>query len=258
MTPQTSLTTLLTENPYKTTLILTTTLALPFLISTYLDYRHYVSLGPHGLPDTAWGYYRQLRMRSVAAPLSSTTIPAPYDLTTASAALGPNALQSFLPPLSHRSGTRPEICPFVAPQRQESQTATEVMKQRMNTYLDTLVSSNPSLYQRELSNLEGPVPAIQVLAHLHPPPCLKPTRGELIHIHPPDGSTHVVASLADSKTIIEKEWGQRHRLSAKMLDWGYTLIYAPRDDDEFEVWKGIMGAVAKFVGMEMGVDVKIP
>ncbi|KAI1258376.1 hypothetical protein F5Y18DRAFT_413778 [Xylariaceae sp. FL1019] len=257
MTSLTSISSLLTEKPYTTATVLTTAAALPFLISTYLDYRHYIAMGPHGLPDTAWGYYRQLRMSPKSLPLSSTTIPAPYDLSSESAALGPHAASSFLPtPFPPRSGTRPEICHFVAPQRQESQLATEAMKSRMNTYLDTLVSSNPDLFQRGLSKLEGPVPAVQVLGQ--PPQCLKPTYGELIHVHPSDGSTHLVASLADSKTVIEMGWGQRHRLSGKMLGWGYTLVYAPRDDEELEVWKGIIEAVARFVALEMGAEVKIP
>jgi hypothetical protein len=31
-----------------------------------------------------------------------------------------------------------------------------------------------------------------------------------------------------------------------MLPWNYTLVYAPRNDEEFEIWKIFVDAGAKY------------
>ncbi|KAI1341065.1 hypothetical protein F5Y15DRAFT_24210 [Xylariaceae sp. FL0016] len=235
---------------------------LPILMLAYQDYRHYVSMGPHGLPDNFSGWYRQLRMRSAAQPLASTVVPAPYDLASAARATGPYADQSFLATaaaLEPRRGARPRVCHFVAPQRQESQVAAREMKDRMGGFLDGLVAANAAVFRRGLSRLEGPVPAVQLRrgddgAEGGFPASHRVTRGELIHVHPPDGSTHLVLSLVDSAEVIRKGWGQRHRLSGGMLGWGYTLVYAPRDEGELEAWKGIVMAAARFAAKEAVVE----
>jgi len=40
-----------------------------------------------------------------------------------------------------------------------------------------------------------------------------------------------------------------------MLPWSYVLLYAPRDDDEFEVWKRLAVASCRFVSG--GKDIKV-
>lgn len=215
------------------------------LIVAYRDYSAYVAMGPHGLPDTFWGWYKQLKMARRAR--KDTTVPAPYDLKTVADAHGPHATESFFKsPLQPRRGTRPTIPGFAAPQRQITATAEPEMKKRMYAYLDEFVGCNKTTLQSELSVLEGPVPAVQLKNGLDRPKFLNPTRGEMVHVHPPDGSTHMVLSLADSKDVIEKGWGQRHRLSGGLLGWGYTLIYAPRNDEEFDIWKKIVAGAASY------------
>lgn len=222
------------------------------VLIAYLDYRQFCSLGDGGLPANFQGWKRQLQMSKLAR--KDTTTPAPYNIEDIKEEYGPHATTSFLKiPLQERNGTRPKIPGFVAPQRQVSDQATPEMKQSMNAHLDSLVLANNKLLQRELSTLEGPVPAVQLLSSLPIPTFLERTRGEITHVHPPDGSTHVVLSLEDSKTVIEKRWGERHRLSGgQRLPWNYTLIYAPRDEGEFEVWKGIVKAAASFCCAELG------
>ncbi|ETS73981.1 hypothetical protein PFICI_13847 [Pestalotiopsis fici W106-1] len=230
---------------------------LPLFIVAYNDYRFYVSLGPHGMPDNFWGWKRQLSLAPKAR--KDTTVPAPYDQAEAARAFGPNSADTFLKgPLQARPGGRPEVCGFVAPQRQMTDRCSEDMKRAMNAYLDELVLENPNLLQRENSLLEGPVPAVQIKKGAPIPECLKKTRGELIHVHPPDGSTHLVLSLPDSARVIEQCWGQRHRLSGgPILQWGYTLIYGPRNEEEFALWKQIVSAAARFTTSTVG-KVQIP
>lgn len=247
-----------------------TVLALPLLVAAYRDYRFYVAMGPHGLPNNWYGWYRQLLMARHAR--KDTTATAPYELIEAAAKEGPNSVRSFFSPSSAAGGAvaetrvellwprgaRPEVCGFVAPQRQLTERATEAMKARMNAYLDELVRLNASVLQRELSNLEGPVPAVQLrqegsekgLVKLAPP--LQYTRGEFVHIHPVDGTTHVVLSLVDSAHVIERQWGERHRVSGTLITWGYTLVYAPRDDKDLALWKDIVAAAARYATADIG------
>ncbi|KAE9964413.1 hypothetical protein BLS_008384 [Venturia inaequalis] len=222
------------------------------LFISYLDYRHYCSLGDHGLPGNFQGWKKQLQMSRYAR--RDTTIPAPYNLEDIVKDYGPHATKSFLKtPLKAREGNRPKIPGFVAPQRQVSDIASPEMKNGMNAHLDSLVRTNSKLLQRELSRIEGPVPAVQLHPSLPVSALLERTRSEIIHVHPPDGTTHLILSLEDSKSVIERAWGQRHRLSGgKMLPWNYTLVYAPRDEEEFEVWKGVVEAAASFCCADVG------
>ncbi|KAJ4165360.1 hypothetical protein LMH87_006994 [Akanthomyces muscarius] len=225
-------------------------------IVAYRDYSAYCALGDHGLPANFSGWCTQLKFTRNSR--KDTTVPAPYDLAAAAAAAGPRSTESFLLPaggsLPPRDGARPRIPGFTAPQRQVTDTASPAMKARMYAHLEALTKANAKLLQYELSTLEGPVPALQ----LHKdqaaarPKHLHRTRGELAHIHPPDGSTHLVLSLADSRRIIETGWGQRHRLSGTMLGWGYTLFYAPRNEDEFQLWKSVVAAAAKYACADLG------
>ncbi|UNI24939.1 hypothetical protein JDV02_010654 [Purpureocillium takamizusanense] len=238
-----------TAGGYATALVAAASATL--LLVAYRDYRAYIALGPHGLPDTLWGWYTQLKLSRYAR--KDTTVPAPYDIEAEKERYGPHATESFLQDSSSlrqlRRGVRPTIPGFVAPQRQLSALASPEMKEQMNDFLRALVAANPAVLQHELSVLEGLVPAVQLKSHLGVaarPVFLKATKGEMIHVHPPDGSTHLTLSLADSRSVIEQGWGQRHRLSGGLLGWGYTLVYAPRDEREFDVWKGLVWAAARY------------
>ena len=183
------------------------------------------------------------------------TVPAPYDINTIA---GPFDNKNYLPQdaargLKWRPGNKaPQIPNFVAPQRQTSDIATDEMKQAMYAYLDNIVSSQSAALQTQKSVLEGPVPAMGIkdfssLSDTEKPEVFRATRGEIAHIHPPDGSTHMIMSLADQKSVIETGWGRRHRLSGGgILPWNYTFVYAPRNEREFEVWKSIVGATVDF------------
>lgn len=234
--------------------LLSTTVALSLggAFIAYRDYRAYIALGPHGLPDTFWGWYTQLRMSLKSR--KDTTVPAPYDLETVA---GPHDRESFLPKtavggLSWRPGNKaPQVPGFVAPQRQLSDIASPAMKTAMFAYLDALVAANDEALQVQTSVLEGPVPAMGMrnfaeMDRRNHPKILQSTRGEMCHIHPPDGSTHLIMSLVDQRRVIELGWGRRHRLSGGMLPWNYTFIYAPRDEEELAVWKRIVYSGASF------------
>ena len=211
----------------------------------YRDYRTYLSFGPHGLPDTFWGWYTQLKLRRLAR--NDVMGPPPYDLDEVLKDSGAHATSGFLSKsLQPREGSRPTVPGFAAPQRQTTAIASETMKKRMFAFLDDLVRANEATLQSELSVLEGPVPALQLRAGVDKPEWLKRTRGEMVHVHPPDGSTHLMLSLADSQRVIEQGWGLRHKLSGTIVPWNYTLMYAPRNETEFATWKGVVQAAVSY------------
>lgn len=195
-----------------------------------------------------------------------TTIPAPYDLDSVA---GPHDRETFLPKtaahgLRWRPGNRPPHVPdFVAPQRQTTDTVSGETKKAMSGFLDALVAANPGALQTQTSVLEGPVPAMAMKVFQSMPETSRPgvltcTRGEMCHIHPPDGTTHLVLSLADQKTVIGLGWGRRHRLSGGgLLPWNYTFIYAPRDEEEVAVWKRIAVAGARFCCADVA-EIQVP
>ena len=187
-----------------------------------------------------------------------TTVPAPYDFDTVA---GPHDKTSYLPTsaaqgLSWRPGNKaPKVANFVAPQRQTSDLATDAMKGKMFEYLDEIAAKTPNILQTRLSILEGPIPSLGVkdfAALKDKPDIFRVTRGEMCHIHPPDGSTHLTLSLTDQKLLIELGWARRHPLSGVILPWGYTFLYAPRNEKEFETWKRVVNASVKFCCADIG------
>ncbi|KAJ6784729.1 hypothetical protein PWT90_07366 [Aphanocladium album] len=223
------------------------------LIVAYRDYSAYCALGDHGLPGNFRGWCTQLKLARKSR--KDTTVPAPYEVAAVAAETGPHALERFLPPnvaLLPRAGSRPQIPGFAAPQRQLTAVASAPLKERMNEHLQVLAAANPTLLQSGVSVLERYGTGVQISKELAAPPSyLRKSRGEIVHVHPPDGSTHLVLSLADSREIIEKGWGQRHRLSGTLLGWGYTLVYAPRNEKEFELWKGIVSAAVGYAAADI-------
>lgn len=245
-----------------------TALVLGTALLAYRDYRSYVALGPHGLPANFWGWRQQLRMGFIAR--KDTTVPAPYHLDKFADTYDRT---SFLPQshntgLSWRTGNKaPHVPGFTAPQRQTTDVASAATKKAMHAHMDALVAANPGVLLSTLSKFEGPVPAVAVKpVHENNEShggggggkAIQATRGEMCHIHPPDGSTHLLLALADQRTVIELGWGARHRLSGtRILPWNYTFVYAPRNDEELEVWKKIVNAAAKFCCAGVA-DIQVP
>jgi len=63
---------------------------------------------------------------------------------------------------------------------------------------------------------------------------------EIAHVHPADNSLHVWLSDPDARTVIESGWGQRFPLT--FVKGGWTMVYAPRNEQELEVVERIVKA----------------
>lgn len=84
-------------------------------------------------------------------------------------------------------------------------------------------------------------------------PAIMPlTHAEIAHIHPTDGSMHMILSPSDCKEAIEKGWGELHGLAGKHFDERdalvstYTLIYSPRTEKELAFAKQLLEAAIKY------------
>jgi len=58
---------------------------------------------------------------------------------------------------------------------------------------------------------------------------------------------HVSISPKDAKLVIEKGWGERFGLSGTILPVTYTMVYAPRDEEEMKVVERIVRAGVNFM-----------
>lgn len=65
----------------------------------------------------------------------------------------------------------------------------------------------------------------------------------------------MILSAKDASLVIERGWGERHALAGRALvPKTYLMVWAPRDESEVEVVRGIVGAAA---GYAVGGEVEI-
>ncbi|SPQ18664.1 a4d333d2-7ce9-4b55-a24b-2b372983af1e [Thermothielavioides terrestris] len=249
-------------------------LLLAYLPRWYRDYRAFLALGKGGMPHNLLGYLTQALARLVARSDVRAVPPAaalPYQREEVRRRYEPCGDTSFLAAaaaggggggggggkekdgegpssLPVRRGERPEVPSFVAPQRQVSMQATGAMVERMRGFLKAVLERNAAVLEERPSRLEGGDPAVFLREDADVAPFMGAARGEITHVHG-EGSSHVTLSLVDAEEAIRKGWAERHRLSGvgNLMPWSYVMLYAPRDDDEFEVWKGLIIAGCRFV-----------
>ncbi|KAI1806588.1 hypothetical protein F4811DRAFT_135938 [Daldinia bambusicola] len=256
----------------------------PLLAYIRSSYRAWLALGPGGVPYHFFGWLLQVGMHAIARSDTREPLPRPYArLEDVAAPYGPPGARSYLggTVLPNRRGDRPTIPGFVAPQRQTSGQADAGTVAREKGFLDRVAGANPALFEARASRLEGPLHRALWLrlpsggggggdddekakARLRELRTRlgRGTDGEFAHVHG-EGSVHVTVSPADAKTVIEGGWGERHRLAGVfgtrgMVAWGYVMVYAPRDEEEFAVFKEIILAGARYVSEGAGVEVVVP
>lgn len=231
------------QHPYAVSLALGLPLVLSPLVSSLLaSYRGYMALGPGGFPHNVFGWAFQ----GLLQPLARDTLsPAPFSNPAADAEFAPHGRESFLAaPLPTRAGERPTVPGYVVPQRQTTEPAPQYVDE-MNAYLSSLTKASPQLLEFRPSVLEHP--SFPAVALVHPPKFVK--HSEIAHVHS-EGSSHVLLSLEDARSVLRTGWGQRHPISGVLMPLTYVMIYAPRDEHELEVWKNIVRASVAFTTAE--------
>lgn len=246
----------LRQHPLLSTSLLTT-LALLLTLSIR-DYTRYISLGPGGLPHNLYGWLiATLLLRPFSLSRGATTDTSDYPSTGAHATI--LALPS-------RPGPRPDVGEIV-PQRQLTQNSGAAMHARLQAVFDEILAANPDTLERKLSRYETHVdalyvhPSLMASGSLCIPFTARVSRGEIGHVHA-DGSFHVYLSPADARVVVERGWGERHRLARGRGRWWwggagregtfgvmptYLLLYGPRGEEEVRVARTLVEAGVRWM-----------
>ena len=201
------------------------------------DYQRWIALGPGGLPQTFAGWFTMTRFRLLKRdPIH----PAIYDLFDQANAAEPG----YLAELPNRGGPRPKLAPWPIPHRQLDQFASTLHQQKLSAMFDCAVTAQSSVIEYRLSFYEKHTPAVSMrqpeCGHAH----ARMGQGEIAHIHPSDGSMHMIFSVADARRVIDRGWGERHPLVGvrPRLPPTYIYVYPPRDDLELDVVRDLLAA----------------
>ncbi|KIW32324.1 uncharacterized protein PV07_03878 [Cladophialophora immunda] len=238
------------------------TVALSALVWCIRDYHAFLALGPGGASYNVkgWAFVTMLRLFALSKRGATQVSDYPTD-----------GAHEDIKNLPNRKGERAAVGGII-PHRQLSQHAPDEMKPYITNLFKNVVVQNSDILEERLSLYEKHNPALfvreEVLANKDPA-APKPSstaytaRGECGHIHP-DYSIHLYLSPADARLIIEKGWGERHRLSkpktarftfenAHVADT-YLMIYGPRDTDEVEVVRKILQNSIRFMSGRENVE----
>ena len=175
------------------------------------DYRRWRALGPGGVPSTPAGWIVVTGMRLRARdPYASRRPPS----SPPSPALGE---------LPSRPGPRPQVAPHPVPHRVVTQHAASDRISRLQAILEALAERDE--LQMRTSGWEKHQQALWRHGGL-----------EIGHVHPSDGSMHVVLAPDDAAVVVARRWGEFHPLAGVLLDLpeGYVLLYPPQDDEQID------------------------
>lgn len=189
------------------------------------DYRAWRALGPGGLPANPTGWV-------------VTTVLARLGRDTCSVAGDPAPTVDWSLP---DRGPRPAMAPYPIPHRQLDQIPGTAVIEDLVAGVEAIGRESGRL---ALSRFERHHDAVVV----DDPgtPWARQAGGEVAHVHPGQGSLHVVAAPCDVATIVGKRWGERHPLAGRpmlRLPDGYLFLYAPRDQSELDTVLTIVARV---------------
>jgi hypothetical protein len=206
-----------------------------FLIWAWHDYHSWLALGQGGLPATIKGWLTTTRLRLKKLDAISTHV-----YLAQPSASNKNHLQDLLV----RNGPRPSIAPWPIPHRQLNQFISTDMRRKLDTVFDEAVKNHGEKVHYKTSYFEKYNPAITLknLGCCHQD--ARFSEGETAHIHPRDGSMHMIFSERDALVILENGWGERHPLAGVpgLLPSTYLYIYPPRDEMELKVVEMLLEA----------------
>ena len=207
------------------------------------DYRAWVALGPGGLPVSWTGWWRTTRWRMAKrdplAPVAAA--PGRADI----------ALLAHLPP---RAGSRPRVAPHPVPHRQIEQHAPASLIPELEEWFEQAARTDPERLCYVPSHFEKRHRAVTLREACRCHHDALGAHGEVGHVHPSDGSMHMILSPSDARTVIERGWGERHGLAGVRLGLPptYTMIYAPRTRAEIATITSILDAAIGY--MSLGPD----
>lgn len=204
------------------------------------DYQRWCDLGVGGIPNTPRGWLRVTRLR---ARKQEARNPAVYRPLQGQAGDG-----QWLTDLPPRTGERPVVAPYPVPHRQSTQPGTVQGRAAALARFDVRAAADPTLVTYRRSFFETHHDAITVQDLSQAPDITRAAHGEAAHIHPSDGSMHMIFSPTDAITVLQAGWGERHPLAGiyPNMPVTYLLIYSPRDEQEAEVAGTLLEAAVSY------------
>lgn len=200
----------------------------------YRDYRAWIAIGKGGLPANLGGWLTTTRLRLRKRDPFTTAL---YAQT------GPQNI-SHLDDLPARNGPRPQIAPWPIPHRQTDQFIGTAMRRELDAVFDQTVQRYSDTVDYKLSFFERHNPAITMKDPDGCHPHAGFGQGETAHIHPGDGSMHMIFSQSDAAKVIDAGWGERHPVAGitGLLPDTYVYVYPPRDAAELRVVEKLVEA----------------
>ncbi len=211
----------------------------------YKDYQDWVALGLGGIPHTLDGY-RTVKMLG-------KQMKDPIDVNRITNEIGKPGDIKMLVDLPKREGVKPTIAPFAVPHRQMNQHNDSTIRNKQKQIFDTQVTDANYNLIYKMSYLEKHSPGIFLKDSASGNQTVVPvSHAEVGHIHPTDGSMHIILSPSDTKEVIEKGWGELHGLAGQgAAAKTYMMIYSPRNEEELEITKRILEAAVKYASLSV-------
>ena len=208
------------------------------------DYQAWIKLGPGGLPANFKGWLQTTRWRLQQRDPFDVS-----DLDTRSPNPGAIARLAVLP---HRSSPRPRVAPHPVPHRQLTQHAAADVLRELQHVFDAAVKANEGKVFYALSHFERHTPAVTSCLDHACDPVQGSSHGEIAHIHPQDGSMHMILSPTDAIAAIEAGWAERHGLAGKVrgLPATYLLVYSPQTRGDVAIIAGLLSAAISYMTLE--------
>lgn len=188
------------------------------------DYRDFIALGPGGTPQTWRGYVRVkiLGFFALWDPYAAITLPDELLFQEGSHLELPTRKQ----PRPRTKG--------IAPHRQVDQRVERPIFEKLASAIRDMAPGKnndlkigTSCFEKHGTGLFSTFPANQTC------------RGEIVHVHPSDGSMHLTLHPSDANVVLETGWGERHPLAGvffnRFLPRGFVMVYAPHNEDEIEL-----------------------
>ena len=205
------------------------------------DYRAWRALGPGGLPSTWRGWLETTRLRTMKRD--------PLGMDALQAVKGTAEDIATLVGLLPRLGARPRVGPHPVPHRQLTDHAPPALRATLAEAFAERARDDAGRLELVRSHFEKHTLAVTARAQCRGHPVARAACGEAGHIHPGDGSMHMILSPSDACYVIERGWGELHGLAGHAfgLPPTYTLIYAPRDDAEVAAIMRILDAAIAYM-----------
>ena len=206
-----------------------------------VDYRRWRALGVGGASSSVPGWIRITLLRAKKREPIGTSI---Y-----SARIGEPDDGSWLEPIPTRAGPRPECHPYPIPHRQKNQSGTSAAQRTAEQLFAATVKADPAHLEFRTSFFEKHNDAVSLKDWAGSHPVIEQAHGEVGHIHPSDGSMHMIFSPTDAVQVIEAGWGERHPLAGVLpgLPTTYLFIYSPRDEGETGVVGKLLEAATGYM-----------